>query len=112
MAPVDSNLVTRQSSSGESCPSTISSGGIAGIVLGSIAGTLLLIWLWRACRLPGATGSNTSSGVVYESPIVRSSYGQRRRRGSSGTTYVEKPTSTRLYKDEVRKPARIYAAGY
>ncbi|KAJ5749540.1 hypothetical protein N7533_006568 [Penicillium manginii] len=85
-APIGSVHVTRQSSSGESCPITISSRSIAGIVLGLISGTLLLIWLWRACQLSGATGNNTSSGVIYESSVVSSSSGRRRRRGSSGTT--------------------------
>jgi hypothetical protein len=106
-------LVTRQSSGGDNCPSTISSGGIAGIVLGSIAGTLLLIWLWRACRLPGAMSGGAESDVAYQSPVASSSHVRRkRRRGSAGTyvDYVEKPTSTstRRYRDDVRRPASVY----
>lgn len=104
-------LVTRQSSSGENCPSTISSGGIAGIVLGSIAGTLLLIWLWRVCQLPGAMSGNAESDVAYQSPIVSSNRGRRKRRhGSAGTyvDYMEKPRSTQRYNDDVRRPASVY----
>lgn len=104
-------LLTRQSSTGDNCPSTISSGGIAGIVLGSIAGTLLLIWLWRACRLPGAMDGGTESDAVYQVPVVSSSRNRRkRRRGSAGTyvDYVEKPTSTRRYRDNVRRPPSVY----
>ncbi|KAE8380060.1 hypothetical protein BDV26DRAFT_258214 [Aspergillus bertholletiae] len=55
MAPTLNLLETRQTSS-DNCPDSISGGGIAGIVIGSIAGTLLLLWLWRVCSLPGARG--------------------------------------------------------
>lgn len=110
-APIDSKLVPRQSAG--SCPSTISSGGIAGIVLGSMAGTLLLMWLWYLCRLPGAWGgrARAQSDVAYKTP-VSSSRSRRRRRRPSGTyvDYVEKPTSSRRYRDDVRRPESVYLA--
>ncbi|KOS41425.1 hypothetical protein ACN38_g7693 [Penicillium nordicum] len=116
MAPINSILEPRQSS-GANCPSTISGGGIAGIVIGSIAGTLLILWLWRICRLPGALSGDTSE-VGYRPPITRSSTssrGQRQRRRPSGTyiDYVEKPTSVRSARryrdrDDLRRPAKVY----
>lgn len=100
-------LVPRQSTS---CPGSISSGGIAGIVLGSMAGTLLLMWLWHLCRLPGAWGGRTraESEIAYKSPPVTTSRSRRRRRRPSAGTYVEKPTSSRRYRDDVRRPESVY----
>ncbi|KAJ6009191.1 hypothetical protein N7499_005389 [Penicillium canescens] len=113
MAPINS-ILPRQSS-GANCPSTITSGGIAGIVIGSIAGTLLLLWLWRVFRLPGAWSGGDEPDVGYRPPITRSSAssrGRRKRRRGPGTyvDYVEKPTSTRRYRDrdDLRRPAKVY----
>ncbi|KAJ5334605.1 hypothetical protein N7541_004447 [Penicillium brevicompactum] len=112
MAPINS-ILPRQST-GDNCPSTIGGGAIAGIVLGSIAGTLLLLWLWRVCRTPG-TWSGGEPDVGYRPPIVRSSASTRsrkKRRRGPGTfvDYTEKPirTSSRRYNDDVRRPARVY----
>jgi hypothetical protein len=99
--------------SGENCPSTITSGGIAGIVIGSIAGTLLILWLWRAFRLPGAWSGGEAPDPGYRPPVARSttsSRGRRSRRRPSATyvDYVEKPTSTRRYRDDVRRPQKVH----
>jgi hypothetical protein len=114
-APINSILVPRQSSEGDNCPSTIGGGAIAGIVIGSIAGTLLILWLWRVFSLPGAWSGGDKPDLGYQPPIVRSSAstrGRRKRRRGSGTyvDYVEKPTSTRRYRerDDVRRPSKVY----
>lgn len=98
----------------EGCPATISSGGIAGIVIGSIAGTLLVLWLWRLFKLPGAFSGGGEPDVGYRPPITRSS-GRRRRSREPRIDYVEKPrrSSSRryrddYYRDDVRRPAKVY----
>lgn len=106
-APVNSPLAPR--ASGE-CPSTIGGGAIAGIVIGSIAGTLLVLWLWRVFKLPGAWSGGGEPDVGYRPPITRSR-GRRKRRNSRGSyvDYVEKPRSgSRRYREDVRRPAKVY----
>lgn len=104
-APITQLLMPRASEDGCNCPSTISGGGIAGIVIGSIAGTLLLLWLWRVCQLPGAWSGGGEPDVGYRPPITRSRGRRRRRsRGSTYVDYVEKPVST----SRVRRPAEVY----
>ncbi|KAJ5555205.1 hypothetical protein N7535_007645 [Penicillium sp. DV-2018c] len=113
MAPVNTILAPR--ASGDNCPSTITGGGIAGIVIGSIAGTLLIIWLWRAFRLPGAWSDSDTADTSYRAPpppVVRSTSSRgrrtRRRPSASYVDYVEKPVSSRRYRDEVSRPQRVY----
>ncbi|KAJ6114705.1 hypothetical protein N7486_000483 [Penicillium sp. IBT 16267x] len=105
MAPVDFKIAARASDNG-GCPSTISGGGIAGIVIGTIAGTLLLLWLWRLCRMPGVW-SSSEPDVGYRPPVTRT----RRRSTGSYVDVIEKPRSsrsTRRYRDDVRRPAKVY----
>ncbi|KAJ5198010.1 uncharacterized protein N7498_007127 [Penicillium cinerascens] len=108
-APINSPIVARAPAG---CPSTISGGAIAGIVLGSIAGTLLVLWLWRVCQLPGAWSGGGEPDVGYRPPIARSSRGRRRRRSRGAyADYVEKPPSvSRRYRDDVRRPQKVYIA--
>ncbi|KAJ5289016.1 hypothetical protein N7478_002046 [Penicillium angulare] len=111
MAPIDLRLAAR-ASGGDSCPSTISGGAIAGIVIGSIAGTLLLIWIWHVCRLPGAFSGGREPDVGYRPPVTRTR-GRRRRSTGSYVDVVEKPISTRSsrrYRDDVRHPPRVYVS--
>lgn len=105
-APIDTNTDTLAPRA--SCPSTISGGAIAGIVIGSVAGTLLLLWLWRVCQLPGATSGGGEPDVGYRPPITRTR-GRRRRR--SHVDYIEKtPSGSRRYRDDVRRPQKVYLA--
>ncbi|KAJ5118795.1 hypothetical protein N7448_010502 [Penicillium atrosanguineum] len=107
MAPINSPLVARAP---DGCPSTISAGGIAGIVIGSIAGTLLVLWLWRVCRLPGAWSGGGEPDVGYRPPVTRTSSNRRRRRSHGAyVDYVEKSPSRR-YRDDVRRPQKVYIA--
>ncbi|KAJ6111859.1 hypothetical protein N7523_007920 [Penicillium sp. IBT 18751x] len=107
MAPLNSPLVARAP---DGCPSTISGGGIAGIVLGSIAGTLLILWLWRVCSLPGAWSGGKEPDLGYRPPVTRTSSSRRRRRSRGPyVDYVEKSPSRR-YRDDVRRPQRVYIA--
>ncbi|KAF7137028.1 hypothetical protein CNMCM5793_006832 [Aspergillus hiratsukae] len=114
MAPVLSNILqARQSTSSSdscNCPDSISGGGIAGIVLGTIVGTLLLIWLFRVCSLPGAPAGGDPADYGYSGgggTEVRSTH--RRRRSSPLTVeYVEKPGRSRRHRDDIRRPAKVY----
>ncbi|KAL3465186.1 hypothetical protein BJX64DRAFT_70455 [Aspergillus heterothallicus] len=127
MAPIIStdhilNLLPRQSSSdgGDtscSCPSTIGGGAIAGIVIGSIAGTLLLIWLWRTCMVTSAINEaeHTGAPVVvgnggYPTNEATTHYRRRRRRASPTYEYSEKPYRSRSGGGSVRRPRRVYVA--
>lgn len=94
----------------EGCPATISGGAIAGIVIGSIAGTLLVLWLWRVFNLPGAWSGGREPDVGYRPPITRSRGRRKRRSRSSYVDYGEKPhsSSRRRYRDDVRRPAKVY----
>lgn len=94
------------------CPSTVSGGAIAGIVIGSVAGTLLLLWLWRVCQLPGATSGGGEPDVGYRPPITRSrGRRSRRRSGTPYVEYVEKSRSgSRRRRDDLRRPAQVYLA--
>ncbi|KAJ5111214.1 hypothetical protein N7532_001749 [Penicillium argentinense] len=109
MAPVNT-LVPRAP---EGCPSTITGGGIAGIVIGSIAGTLLVLWLWRVFNLPGAWSGGGEPDVGYKPPVTRTR-GRRRRSRGSNVEYVEKPRSSSrryrddYYRDDLRRPAKVY----
>jgi len=106
MAPIDYKLAARAD---DGCPSTISSGGIAGIVIGTMAGTLLLLWLWRLCRMPGVWTSSEPD-VGYRPPVARSR-GRRRRSTGSYVDVIEKPSvsrSSRRYREDVRRPAKVY----
>lgn len=102
-------LEARQSSSSDSCPSTVSGGGIAGIVIGSIAGTLLLLWLWKLCKLPGARNAGDPDfGYIPGTASARGRY-RRRRRSPSVVEYIEKSSRSRpRYRDEPRRPANAY----
>ncbi|KAL3479054.1 hypothetical protein BJX99DRAFT_255833 [Aspergillus californicus] len=113
------HLLPRQSSTegSSSCPSTISGGAIAGIVIGSIAGTLLLIWLWRTCimttRLNSAekTGAPVFVGNGYPTNEATTHYRQRRRR-SPVYEYSEKPRYARSRVGSgggsVKRPRKVY----
>lgn len=98
MAPVQPNaaiadhasrLLTRQddgSSGGgsSSCSGNyLSSGAIAGIVLGTIAGTLLVLWIIRSCFNPGAP-PRVERDPMYHEPAMRTHHHSRRHSGHSG----------------------------
>ncbi|KAL4930490.1 uncharacterized protein BDV17DRAFT_39708 [Aspergillus undulatus] len=113
-------LTPRQSTnddSGCNCPSTISGGAIAGIVIGSIAGTLLLIWLWRTCMTTTALHEAEKTGAPvyttrdgYPANEATTHHRRRRRRVSP---YSEKGYGRRSSVGrggDVRRPRRVYLA--
>lgn len=93
-------------------------GTIAGIIIGSVAGILLLIWLIRtACALnprkPGDVDGHETRRTYYSDGGGGS---RGRRRGSRGSSYVsyraEKPSKSRRYRErdyDVQRPAKVYA---
>ncbi|KAI1638727.1 hypothetical protein F4809DRAFT_231221 [Biscogniauxia mediterranea] len=79
-------------SGGTSGGTTLSGGAIAGIVLGTIAGTLLLLWLIRSCLnlgSPGLWGSTfepeheKTPAASYDYPPSRHHHHHHRRRSHS-----------------------------
>jgi Na+/glutamate symporter len=72
----------------------MSGGSIAGIVIGSIIGTLLILWLIDTVRAESYTPREESS--------VRR--GRRSRRRRSHSTYLDR--SGQVYR--VREPSRVY----
>ncbi|KAL5359779.1 hypothetical protein BJX96DRAFT_61940 [Aspergillus floccosus] len=100
-APITNLLQPRQNTSSD-CPSTISGGGIAGIVLGTIAGTLLILWLVRLCSLPGAFNGEVPEREYSTTGGMETRHRRRRRRSPTYFEYVEKPARS------VRRPAKVY----
>jgi hypothetical protein len=101
-----SSLVTRQTyTTQQPACDCLSGGAIAGIVIGSIVGLLLLLWLlnqgWTSGGGGGA-GERRATLVSHSSDPGRS----RRRRSTSGTG-----TET-VYVEKVRRPRRARTRGY
>ncbi|RAK99887.1 uncharacterized protein BO80DRAFT_426265 [Aspergillus ibericus CBS 121593] len=97
MAPLSPTTHLLYTRADTNCPNTISGGGIAGIVLGTIAGTLLILWLFRLCAVDA--GGDSDYGDTNLATTTRT---RRRRRRSPTFYYVEKP------RGEVRRPAKVY----
>jgi len=79
----------------------MSGGSIAGIVIGSIVGTLLILWIWWTARAESPTPRAAESSVGKTR--------RRRRRTSTRegrTAYVQQDGKT--YR--VREPSRVYVA--
>ncbi|KAJ6446579.1 leucine rich repeat domain-containing protein [Purpureocillium lavendulum] len=58
---------------GGSSATTLSGGAIAGIVIGSIAGFLLLVWIWRSCFNMGAPPGEDREAWYHDVEPKRSS---------------------------------------
>lgn len=105
--------------------STLSGGAIAGIVIGSIAGLLLLIWIFRSCSNLGApptddkpNGKAWYDGVRGEEPPrhiggvrhsrSRSRHSHSRHRGHSHHRSHSRKSSMREVPVVVAEPAYVY----
>jgi len=100
----ETRLVTRQSDGSSGSCNCMSGGTIAGIVIGTIAGTLLILWIIYTTR---SSSNNPSVESVVDRKRRRSSnHGSRRGSNSTysyrdGRAYVAKPTKV-YYKPEWR----------
>jgi hypothetical protein len=94
--PQTPKLLARQVSNSSSC-SCVSGGAIAGIVIGSIAGTLLIMWLIYTVRASSDTPREESS-------VGRSRRSRRSSRVGSHSTYVDR--NGHAYR--VREPSKVY----
>jgi hypothetical protein len=110
---VDSSGSNSSSTSGTT---TLSGGAIAGIVIGSIAGFLLLLWIIRSCMNVGAPPQERESWYHYVDPDTASrrgrSKGHRRHRSSaSEKVAVRRPETVYVYQDQPRRSSRRSAGG-
>ncbi|KAB5585623.1 hypothetical protein GE09DRAFT_32331 [Coniochaeta sp. 2T2.1] len=106
---------------------TLSGGAIAGIVIGSIVGLLLLIWIFRSCSNMGAPpvkGENPSGAAWYDGvrdePYPRRSHSRHSRHRShsrrpsshevreytTAVPVVSQPQPTYVYEQDVRRSRR------
>lgn len=119
-----SSIFARQSdgggNSGSSCDGTCLGGGeIAGIVLGTIAGTLLLLWIIQSCtgglvKTPPAAGTGNWQEDIepkrhHHHDRHRHSRSRHSRRGSSGLTEPQPVIITDRSRSRPRQPTYVYA---
>ncbi|KAJ9134306.1 hypothetical protein NKR23_g10212 [Pleurostoma richardsiae] len=103
--------VTAAPSDSSSSGSHLSGGAIAGIVIGSIVGVLLIIWIIRSCSNLGAPPQERAEPAWYDDVNARRS---RSRRRSHSANYPQR-TSTEMrtvtpvvVADRVRRPSNAY----
>ena len=121
---VDGDGVTTTSSDDDNDPDdaqTLSGGAIAGIVIGSIAGFLLLVWIIRSCTnlgLPPGASHNPKKGAWYdgvreEQPPPRSrsrhSHHSHHHHRRSGSQVREVPVAV-VRQSSPRAPPYVYEA--
>jgi len=101
-------LLARQAASSSTSCTGVGGGGIAGIVIGTFFGTLLLVYFISTVR-----GDNRPANVGY---VVedhrRSKPASTRRRGSTSSSHGSRPRSSRgavREVREVRRPSRVYS---
>ncbi|KAJ0125204.1 hypothetical protein N8I77_006185 [Diaporthe amygdali] len=111
------------SSDNSSSGTNLSGGAIAGIVIGSIAGFLLLLWIFKSCSNMGAPPQEKREPAWYDDVGA----GRSRRRGRSrhssrrGSYYVQEAHAPRrsrsrevrtvqpvVYTSEPRRPSRAH----
>ncbi|OBT68807.1 hypothetical protein VE03_02100 [Pseudogymnoascus sp. 23342-1-I1] len=101
------NLEVRQASADTAAaspqPNCMSGGSIAGIVIGCIAGTLLLVWLWSSLRR-NTSDDGYKHGAVATSSRPYDGRRRRRRHSSAGGRPVSRAYSTY---ETTERPAKV-----
>ena len=86
----------------------LSGGAIAGIVIGSIVGFLLILWIIKSCFNLGAPPQEKREPAWYDDVSARRSRSRHSRRASRGSYYVQE-TYPRRSSREVRVIQPVYA---
>lgn len=117
--------VTPADISGNSSSGTnLSGGAIAGIVIGSIAGFLLLLWIFKSCSNIGAPPQEKREPAWYDDDVgggSRRTRGRSRHNSRRGSYYVHDAHAPRrsrsrevrtvhpaVYTSEPRRPSRAH----
>mgnify|MGYP005989106143 CR=1 FL=1 len=108
-APEATVTVVSSGSSGKSGGVTLSGGAIAGIVIGSIVGFLLLLWVFRSCMNLGAPPQERES--LYRDIDTKPHYQSRHRhrhRRSPSSGGVSTPPRAVVREYSTRRPSRSH----
>lgn len=109
-APTVTVTVTSDSGSGNGKDSdTLTGGAIAGIVIGSIVGFLLLLWIFRSCFNLGAPPQDREF-LYRDAEPKRRHHHSRRRRGHSHSSSLSMPPPVvvRSSSRSHRQPTYVY----
>lgn len=96
----------------------LSGGAIAGIVIGSVVGILLLLWIFKSCSNLGKPPQEKRDPAWYDDVSAQRSRSRHSQRVSRGSYYVQETHPRRSSREvrviqpvyvEPRRPSRSYA---
>ncbi|KAI6785481.1 uncharacterized protein J7T54_007124 [Emericellopsis cladophorae] len=87
----------------------LTGGAIAGIVLGTIAGTLILLWLIKSCINFNKPLGEPVEKVRYEPPSHHHHHGHHRRSRSSRRRSSRRPSRASVEDDELKCPSAVHS---